>query len=108
MLTLHSRSESFPLVILEGMYFGKPAVCSRVGGVGEQIQEGFNGYLFEEGDTKGQAECFQKIYSNRESWIAKTNDIRGYYLNHFNSKKLNQKLSDIVMNQIQTRQKHES
>ena len=45
-----SRYESFGLVFLEAMMFGKPAVGCRIGGMQEVIDEGVTGLLAEPGD----------------------------------------------------------
>jgi glycogen(starch) synthase len=46
-----SRYESFGLVFLEAMMFGKPVVGCRAGGVTEVIEEGVTGLLAEPGDV---------------------------------------------------------
>jgi glycosyltransferase involved in cell wall biosynthesis len=48
-----SAIESFGLVVVEALAAGLPVVAARVGGVGDVIQEGVNGYTFETGDTAG-------------------------------------------------------
>ena len=49
---LCSQSEAMSLAALEIMMTGVPLVLSRVGGASEIVEEGFNGYLFDVGDTK--------------------------------------------------------
>lgn len=44
---LASRSESLPLTLLEGAACGLPNIGSRVDGIPEIIEDGINGYLFE-------------------------------------------------------------
>lgn len=46
-----SRYESFGLVFLEAMMFGKPVVGCRAGGMSEVIDEGVTGLLAEPGDV---------------------------------------------------------
>jgi glycogen(starch) synthase len=46
-----SRYESFGLVFLEAMMFGKPVVGCRAGGMNEVIEEGVTGLLAEPGDV---------------------------------------------------------
>jgi len=50
MLVQPSINEGFGLVISEAMCFGKPVVGSNVGGIPEQIIDGFNGFLFKPKD----------------------------------------------------------
>jgi polysaccharide pyruvyl transferase CsaB len=52
---LTSISESFPYVILEGARFARPTVSSRVGGLGDLIRPGENGFLFEPRDVNALA-----------------------------------------------------
>ncbi len=44
---LPSRSEAFPIAILEAMALGKPIIASRAGGIPEVVQDGRNGVLIE-------------------------------------------------------------
>ncbi len=47
--------EDFPNVTIEAMGLGKTVVATRVGGVGEQIQDGETGLLAQPGDVDGLA-----------------------------------------------------
>jgi glycosyltransferase involved in cell wall biosynthesis len=42
--------ETFSIAALESMAMGKPMVMSKVGGAEEQVEEGWNGYVFSPGD----------------------------------------------------------
>jgi len=92
LLTLHSESESFPLVVLEAMSLGKPIVATDVGGLSEQICPGINGYLFKFNDVFTQARLFQSIYENRYVWKDKSDEIIKYYNNRFNGYNQNEKI----------------
>lgn len=50
---LTSHSETFPYALLEGGYYGIPAISSKVGGVSELIIHNETGLLFSDGDTEG-------------------------------------------------------
>jgi L-malate glycosyltransferase len=54
-LLLPSDLESFGLAALEGMASGVPAVCSKVGGLPEVIEDGVEGYLVPARDVKTMA-----------------------------------------------------
>ncbi len=58
---LASRSEGMPNVLLEAMAAGRPVVATRVGGVGELVDDGENGFLIEPGDTSGFAEAVCRL-----------------------------------------------
>jgi glycosyltransferase involved in cell wall biosynthesis len=52
-MTLTSRADPFPLVVLEAMLLGTPVVAFNVGGVSEQI--GDAGIVVPSGDVEGMA-----------------------------------------------------
>ena len=63
-LVCTSKIESFPLAILEAMRVGMPIISTNVGGVNEQLQNGVNGYLVEEGDIQTLANKILIFYKN--------------------------------------------
>jgi glycosyltransferase involved in cell wall biosynthesis len=50
--------EGFPMVLAEAMLHGKPVICSNIGGLGEIVEDGLTGLLFEPGNAE---ELSQKI-----------------------------------------------
>jgi N-acetyl-alpha-D-glucosaminyl L-malate synthase BshA len=68
-----SESESFGLSILETMFFGKPVVAFRIGGIPEVI--GDAGYLHEFGDVAAMAASLDALIA--EPGIAKQTGERG-------------------------------
>ncbi len=58
---LPSRSEGFPLVILEAAAFGLPAVSARVGGVPELIDDPSLGYLVESEDPSSLEQAISDV-----------------------------------------------
>jgi glycosyltransferase involved in cell wall biosynthesis len=81
-LLLCSRCEAFARVVVEAMKAGKPVVGTRSGGTVEQIQEGFNGFLYEPGDHKELAEKIKYLHDfpdkaremgkNGQQWATRT------------------------------------
>jgi glycosyltransferase involved in cell wall biosynthesis len=61
---LSSESEGLSNAVVEYLACGKPAVCTRVGGNPELIQDGESGFLVDAGDVEAMAERIARILSN--------------------------------------------
>lgn len=59
-----SRYESFGLVFVEAMMFGKPAVGCRIGGMQEVIDDGVTGLLAEPGDAASLQSALDALLSD--------------------------------------------
>jgi glycosyltransferase involved in cell wall biosynthesis len=95
-LTLHSKSESFPTVFLEAMYCGKPVVSTPAGGVCEQVIDGETGILFPEGNIHAQAAAFDSIYRNQKLWKQRSTTIRATYDERFAANRLHQRWMELL------------
>lgn len=58
--------EGLPNTLLEGMMRGLPAVCSRIGGLGEVVDEGRTGLLFEPGNAGDLADKIRCLWNSPE------------------------------------------
>ena len=56
-----SNYESFGLVFLEAMSWGKPVIGCRAGGIPEVIADGETGFLIEPGDVAGLGELISRL-----------------------------------------------
>ncbi len=61
-----SRYESFGLVLVEGMMFGKPVVGCAVGGMVEIVEVGGNGLLATPGDADSLTDCLGKLLADAD------------------------------------------
>ncbi len=62
---LSSRTENFPLSILECMAQGKAIVATKVGGVPEMVKDGTNGFLVEKENARELAEKVGFLIKNK-------------------------------------------
>lgn len=65
-VVLPSKMEGFGLSLTEAMAAEKPVVAYNVGGIGTQIEHGFNGFLIEKGNFEELAEKTCELLSNAE------------------------------------------
>jgi glycogen synthase len=63
-LATPSRFESFGLMLVEGMMFGKPVIGCRVGGMVEVVEEGVSGLLAEPGDVDSLIACLERLIAD--------------------------------------------
>lgn len=63
---LSSRSEGFPISVLEAMAAGLPVIASDVGGVAEQVEHDVTGLLVPRGDADALAAALQRLIDDPE------------------------------------------
>lgn len=56
--------DNSPLVIYESFMNGTPVVGSRIGGIPELIEEGYNGFVYEAGDSLDLEKTLQNLIEN--------------------------------------------
>ena len=61
-----SRSEGFPLAIVEAMLAARPVVATRVGSVAEAVIDGDTGFLVSKNDVEGLAAALRRLRDNSE------------------------------------------
>ncbi|HEV2418472.1 MAG TPA: glycosyltransferase [Terriglobia bacterium] len=97
-----SRYESFGLVFLEAMMFGKPVVGCRAGGMGEVIEEGFTGLLSEPGDAETLRAALDTLISDPQKRQAFGKAGRARFLAHFTRDKLIDRTLDFYQQVIRS------
>ena len=55
------------VVFLEAMKYGKPAICSKVGGIAEYVEDGQTGWLVAPEDPEQLRELIQQYFHNTEA-----------------------------------------
>ncbi len=66
MFVAPSRYESFGIIFIEAMAHAKPVVGTHVGGIPEIIQDGKNGYTFENENSKDLRDKLEKIIKDEK------------------------------------------
>jgi len=66
LLVVPSRAEPFGLVVLEGAYYKKAMVCTRVGGIPEIVADSDSAYLVEPDDPAAMAAKMRVLLRDRE------------------------------------------
>ncbi len=60
--------EIFGLVISEAWMFGRPVICSNVGGMAERVRDGVDGLHFEIGDARALAAAIRRACTEPGLW----------------------------------------
>lgn len=63
-IALPSRSEGFPLAVVEAMLAARPVVATRVGSVSEAVTDGETGILIDKDDIDGLAAVLRRLRDN--------------------------------------------
>lgn len=74
--------ENSPTVIYESLNAGVPVIAANIGGVGELIQEGTNGYLFSPGSREEAIEAIAKLRQEKDRFAAAQEEIRATVAPH--------------------------
>lgn len=86
--TLPSRSEGFPLAIVEAMLAARPIVATRVGSVPEAVTNGKTGLLVEKDDVEGLAAALQQLCDHLDLRLQMGKTARQIAQAHFTSDRM--------------------
>lgn len=98
-----SYREGFPLVIMESMRNGVVPISTNVGGIGEHIIDGFNGFLIENNDDVESIidKFVQKIvelYNDDYTFTEVSRNAYLYAKNEFDINNFNKKYNTLLLN----------
>jgi glycogen synthase len=101
-----SRYESFGLVFLEAMMFGKPVIGCRAGGMAEVIEEGVTGLLAEPGDSVSLERCLDSLLQDATKRETFGKAGRERYLAHYTREKLTDRTLDFYRQVLASTAEH--
>lgn len=67
-LMMPSRMEGQSLTLIEAMRFSRAAIVTNVGGTGELVEEGFNGFVAAYANTASIDEALERAWQKRAQW----------------------------------------
>lgn len=83
-----SRHEGLPLSLLEAEAYGIPIVASNVVGNNEVVIDGYNGFLFDQGDINMAVEKIELLVENSDLYNKMSKNARLDYLKRFTIEKM--------------------
>ncbi|OHD21417.1 MAG: hypothetical protein A2Y38_16070 [Spirochaetes bacterium GWB1_59_5] len=75
-LTVPSQCEGFGIVYAEALSFGLPVIAGELGGAGELVNSGENGFLIRWGDSEGLAGYLSRLIDTPELLAAMSRKAR--------------------------------
>lgn len=100
---LTSLSESFPYAILEGAKLKKPVISTKVGGIGDLIEDSYNGYLIEVGAVDELVKYILLFLEDKSSIKIMGDNLYETVNENFSSKNMAQEHFNIYKKIIETR-----
>lgn len=97
-IVISSLEEGQSLVLLEGLFIGKPVITSNVGIVPEIIKDGFNGLIYKNNNPAELAEKINLLLKDQLLYNNIVNEGRKTYLENFSLLKSLQAIENELIN----------
>ncbi|MCD4691543.1 MAG: glycosyltransferase family 4 protein [Calditrichales bacterium] len=97
-LIVPSQNEAFGRVILEGMRANIPVIATRIGGIPEIIEDGYNGLLIDYGNENDFVKAVNRISSDKELRRAIKSNGQITFENRFSSSYYTKYLEQLFTN----------
>ncbi len=88
--------ENSPLVIQEAFHFGRPVICSDIGGMAEKVDDGVNGLHFRSDDATSLADVMKHAMETTGLWEQLREGIRPIYRMEDHVRELSALYGDLV------------
>lgn len=105
-LVLPSRSEAFPLVLLEAMALAKPVVATDVGGIPEAVVDGVTGLLVPPRDPSRLAGAILRLLRDRSARVEMGLAGYAHVVRHFSLKAQMAALDSLYTELVDGRPRH--
>jgi glycosyltransferase involved in cell wall biosynthesis len=92
---LPSLEDTWGVVALEAMAFGKPVLCSRFAGSSELVEHGVSGYVFDP-DKPEELACYMRSFIERPQLIARQGTAARAIMEQFTPRRAAVTLSQII------------
>ena len=89
--------EAFGVVVSEAMAVGCPVIINRCGGLADQVEDGQEGVVLEQGDTKGLSDSMIRLSSDEHLRLAMGRSGRARAVRDFDCEKLARSLRDLLL-----------
>jgi glycosyltransferase involved in cell wall biosynthesis len=103
LFVLPTLQEALGTAFLEAMAMGKPVIGTEVGGVGEVIRNGNNGYLVKPNNPQALAEAIIALLLNREKAALMGREGRRMVRENFNTEVMCSRMHDLYTSLIDRR-----
>jgi colanic acid/amylovoran biosynthesis glycosyltransferase len=100
----NGNEEGLPVALQETQAMGLPAVCTRHSGFPEGLVEGESGLLVAERDVDAMAAALDTLLANPQHWPAMGRAGRAHIEQHFDNRKLNDRLVEVFATVMETTQ----
>jgi len=100
MMVLPSHNEGLPIAVLEAISYGMPVVATNVGDMSAAIEEGYNGFLIEPGDSVGLAEKISFLH-DKNIYCEYSKNARELAQQKFSDEKYFEMLSSLMYSLVQ-------
>ena len=94
--------EGFPMVLAEAMLYGKPVICSRIGGLPEIVEDGKTGLLFESADAEDLSVKIRYLWNRPDLCRKMGHEGRKKALREYSPKKYYKRLMEVYQKAIES------